>query len=42
MVDYLIVGAGFSGATIARVLAEKGRRVKIWEQRPHIGGNIGV
>lgn len=40
MVDFLIVGAGFSGATIARVLAEKGRRVKIWEQRPHIGGNM--
>lgn len=40
MFDFLIVGAGFSGAVIARVLAEKGRRVEILEQRPHIGGNM--
>ena len=40
MVEVLIVGAGFSGAAIARVLAENGLRVRILEQRPHIGGNM--
>lgn len=37
--DYLIVGAGFTGATCARVLAEAGKRVLVVEQRQHIGGN---
>ncbi len=34
-----IIGAGFSGATAARVLAEQGASVEIWDKRPHIGGN---
>jgi UDP-galactopyranose mutase len=37
--DYLIVGAGFAGATCARLLAEAGRRVRVIDRRPHIGGN---
>ncbi|EBM6814355.1 FAD-dependent oxidoreductase, partial [Salmonella enterica] len=35
----LIVGAGLSGAVIARQLAEQGHVVKIIDQRSHIGGN---
>lgn len=38
--DYLIVGAGFAGSTIARILAEsRNMKVLIIERRPHIGGN---
>lgn len=39
MFDYLIVGAGFAGATAAERLAASGRRVLIVEKRAHIGGN---
>jgi len=35
----LIVGAGFAGATYARVLAEAGIRVDVIDRRPHIAGN---
>ena len=35
----LIVGAGFSGAVIARMLAEAGINVKVIERRNHIAGN---
>ncbi|HJE45708.1 UDP-galactopyranose mutase [Levilactobacillus namurensis] len=38
--DYLIVGAGLFGATIAYELAKKGKKVKIIEKRDHVGGNI--
>jgi UDP-galactopyranose mutase len=38
--DYLIVGAGFAGATIAeRLAAHAGKTVLICDKRPHIGGN---
>ena len=37
--DILVVGCGFAGATIARVLAEQGYRVRMIDQRPHLGGN---
>ena len=38
--DCLIIGAGFAGAVAARELAQRGnRRVLVWEQRSHIGGN---
>jgi UDP-galactopyranose mutase len=40
MFDYLIVGAGFSGAVIAERLAtERNKKVLICDKRPHIGGN---
>ncbi len=34
-----VVGAGFSGAVAARVLAERGAWVDVWDKRGHIGGN---
>lgn len=37
--DFGIAGAGFSGAVIARELAETGHRAVIYEVRDHIGGN---
>tara|TARA_B110000971_G_scaffold203782_1_gene224596 strand:+ start:3809 stop:4810 length:1002 start_codon:yes stop_codon:yes gene_type:complete len=36
---YLIVGAGFSGAVIARELAEAGHNVRVIEKRNHVAGN---
>lgn len=39
MPDILVVGAGFTGATCARVLAEVGFEVLVIDRRPHIGGN---
>ena len=38
--EVLIIGAGLCGASIARVLAEKGKKVTVWERRNHIGGNM--
>lgn len=38
--DCLIVGCGLSGAVIARELAQRGKRVELWERRNHIGGNM--
>ncbi|MFR7592200.1 MAG: UDP-galactopyranose mutase [Longibaculum sp.] len=38
-VENLIIGCGFAGAVVARVLAERGEKVKIIEKRQHIGGN---
>lgn len=35
-----MVGAGLSGSVIARILAERGNRVIVWDRRNHIGGNI--
>lgn len=37
--DTLIIGSGFAGAVVARVLAQRGEKVKIIEKRNHIGGN---
>jgi len=39
MKSILIVGAGFSGAVIARELAEAGHNCTIIDKRHHIGGN---
>ena len=39
-VDAIVAGAGIWGCTIARVLAEKGRKVLVLEKRPHVGGNV--
>lgn len=35
----IVVGAGISGATVARVLAERGEQVLVIDSKPHIGGN---
>lgn len=34
-----VVGAGFSGAVVAHILASSGYRVKVFESRDHIAGN---
>lgn len=39
MFDYLIVGAGLYGATIARCLLDRGKRVLVVDRRNTIGGN---
>lgn len=38
-VDTLIIGCGFAGGVVARLLAERGEKVKIIEKRDHIAGN---
>lgn len=38
--DYIIVGAGLTGGTIARLLADHGREVLVIERRNHLGGNV--
>ena len=37
--DYLIVGAGITGATIARLLHDQGKKVLVIDKRKHIAGN---
>lgn len=37
--DFLIVGAGLSGATLAERLATQGKKILIIDKRNHIGGN---
>ena len=36
---YLVVGAGFAGATVARELAEAGHQVNVFDKRYHVAGN---
>ena len=38
-IDFLIVGAGIYGATIARILSDVGYICLIIDRRPHIAGN---
>lgn len=40
MFDYLIVGAGLSGAVFAHEAVKKGKKCLVVEKRSHIGGNI--
>lgn len=40
MKEYIVVGAGITGAVIARHLAEKGHRVSVFDRRPTIAGNL--
>lgn len=37
--DYLVVGAGLTGSTFARLKADEGKRVLVIDKRPHIAGN---
>jgi UDP-galactopyranose mutase len=39
MNQFIVVGAGFSGGTIARALADEGRTVLLIDKRSHVGGN---
>src|SRR5437868_10134359 len=38
--DYVIVGSGLTGGTIARMLTDAGRDVVVLERRAHLGGNV--
>jgi UDP-galactopyranose mutase len=38
--EYLIIGSGLTGATIARLLHDAGKRVLVLESRSHPGGNV--
>lgn len=40
MYDYVIVGAGLSGAVFAYEATKRGKAVKVIDKRDHIGGNI--
>src|SRR5574344_1111687 len=40
--DYLIVGSGLSGATLACLLVKKGKKVLVVEKRDEVGGNIAT
>ena len=35
-----IIGAGYSGLTIAKELEEKGQEVTIFERQPYVGGMV--
>ena len=39
-IDVIVVGAGIWGCTVARCLAEKGRKVLVLERRSAVGGNV--
>ena len=39
MKNFLLVGAGFSNAVIARELAEKGYKMVVIDSRSHVAGN---
>jgi len=38
--DYIVVGSGLTGSTIARLLADAGQDVLVLERRAHAGGNV--
>ena len=40
MYDYLIVGAGLYGATVARELTDAGKKVLVIDKREHVAGNV--
>jgi UDP-galactopyranose mutase len=39
-VDFLVIGSGLTGATIARTLVDAGCEVLVLERRDHLGGNV--
>ena len=38
--NYLIVGSGLFGTTMAYLLHQKGYKCLVIDKRPHIGGNV--
>lgn len=40
MHDYLIVGSGLYGATVARELTDAGKKVLVIDKRDHVAGNV--
>ncbi len=40
MCDYLIVGSGLYGATVARELTDAGKKVLLIDKRNHLAGNV--
>ncbi|MBQ0099304.1 MAG: FAD-dependent oxidoreductase, partial [Firmicutes bacterium] len=40
MENYLVIGAGLSGLTVARILAENDKKVTVIDKRNTIGGNV--
>ncbi len=38
--DYLVVGSGLFGATVANIMSENNKKVLVIEKRNHLGGNI--
>lgn len=40
MYDYLIIGSGLYGATVARELTDAGKNVLVIEKRNHVAGNV--
>jgi UDP-galactopyranose mutase len=38
--DYIIVGAGFAGSVVARMMADNDKKVLIIDKRKHIAGNM--
>ncbi len=38
--EYLVVGSGLTGATVARVLRDRGKRVAVVDRRAQAGGNV--
>jgi len=38
--DYLVVGAGLTGAVFAREMAKAGKRCLVIDKRSHVGGNV--
>ena len=40
MFDYLIVGSGLYGTTVARQLTDAGKKVLVIDKRPNIAGNV--
>lgn len=38
--EYVVIGAGLAGATIAQQLAAHGRSVEVHDERNHVGGNV--
>lgn len=37
--DYVVVGAGISGATVAQYFAERGKKILVFDKRSHLSGN---